>query len=347
MYDCYEYSCIECGSPESGHCTKCSNGWTLKDGNCYKCKSGYNNAIENKCVLDCQNRYCLKCSIKENNIFCEECKSGSRLVNGKCIKCEDKYCLSCSDNENICTECQINYKVYNGQCASNFFCGVENKYCKYCINFSECIECEKGYEVNPKGICMIKRKIVIFFLCIIFSALFIIFIIMYIIYKKCKCKKKRRMNQNRNRHINININNNVNLYIRNQYTTNSMRNNILLEKELTDEFNEQRIKFEKDMLCQICHKNKGKYISDCGCIICQIHSNFKISEKTNEKNKICFNCGKLIKDLSLIKNNCNICLQETESVCHFKCGCALKVCEECFIKCKKLDKKCPGCRGNI
>ena len=55
----------------------------------------------------------------------------------------------------------------------------------------------------------------------------------------------------------------------------------------------------------------------------------------------------MIKDLTLIKSNCNICLQEVSSVCHFKCECALEVCETCYIKCKKTSKKCPGCRGNI
>ena len=347
MNNCFDPSCIECDSSTYGHCTKCLYNWALKNGNCYKCKSGYNENIEDICALDCQDKYCLSCSLKENNLFCVKCKSGSRLVNGKCIKCKDNNCLSCPDDENICRECQINYKLYNGQCARSFFCGIENKYCKYCLDYNNCIECEKGYEVNKEGICRIKSKAVIIAMSIIFSTIFIIFIILYIIYKKCKCKKKHRMNQNQNRNRNININNNVNLYIRNLYITSSTRNNMLYEKELSDEFNEQKIKFEKNMKCQICQVNKGKYLSDCGCIVCQLHSDFKIIDKPTEKNKICLNCGKLIKELSLIKNNCNICLQEIESICHFKCGCALKVCEECYIKCKKFGKKCPGCRGNI
>ena len=285
--------------------------------------------------------------MKENKIYCDKCESSSRLVNGECIKCKDYNCLFCPEDENICTECDIDSKLYNGQCARSYSCGMNNRYCKYCIDYNDCIECEEGYEINKEGVCIIKKRAMIIALSIILPALFIIFIIIYIIYKKCKCKRRHRMNQNRNRNVNVNINNNVNLYIRNQYTQSSTRNNILYDKELTDEFNEQKIKLEKNMLCQICQKNKGKYLSDCGCIVCQVHSNFKMAKKASEKNKICLNCGKLIKDLSLIKNNCNICLQEVESVCHFKCECAFKVCEECYIKCKKLGKKCPGCRGNI
>ena len=120
----------------------------------------------------------------------------------------------------------------------------------------------------------------------------------------------------------------------------------MFEKDLTDEFNRQKIKFE-NKLCQVCKIENGKYIGDCGCIVCQKHSNFKEVINDEGKFKICFNCVKKIKDLNLIKTYCHICLEEVPSVCHFKCGCAIEVCEKCYIKCKKMSKKCPGCRGNI
>ena len=153
--------------------------------------------------------------------------------------------------------------------------------------------------------------------------------------------KKIRINQN-------NINNNINIHNRHHHSINiNSSENIISEKDLSDEFYRQKIKLEKDKLCQICKKNVGKYITDCGCIVCQEHSNFKTIKKDEEEYLICFNCGKTIKNLTLIKINCHICLQEVISVCHFKCGCALEVCEDCYIKCKKLSNKCPGCRGNI
>ena len=92
---------------------------------------------------------------------------------------------------------------------------------------------------------------------------------------------------------------------------------------------------------------KVKYISECGCIVCKNHSNFKKVKKNGEDYHICFNCGKMIKNLSLIKKICNICFEENISICHFKCGCTLEVCENCYIKCKKSSNKCPGCRRNI
>ena len=121
---------------------------------------------------------------------------------------------------------------------------------------------------------------------------------------------------------------------------------ILKDNELSNEFNRLKIKFE-NKLCHFCKSENSKYIGDCGCIVCQKHSNFKEVINDEGKFKICYNCGKTIKDLKLIKTNCNICLEEVHSVCHFKCGCAIEVCENCYIKCKKENKKCPGCRGNI
>ena len=160
--------------------------------------------------------------------------------------------------------------------------------------------------------------------------------------------KKNRINQVRINQGNNDINNYTNRYLRNHHSIRILSSdNILDEKNLSDEFFRQKTKFEESKLCQICKTKIGKYIGDCGCIVCEEHSKFKEIKKGVENNKICFNCGKTIKNLSLIKNNCHICLQEVPSVCHFKCGCAIEVCETCYIKCKKISKKCPGCRGNI
>ena len=155
------------------------------------------------------------------------------------------------------------------------------------------------------------------------------------------------INNNDNINYNNNINNNYNLFGINQNQQGILDSeNNLYEKNLSEEFSRRKIKCENE-LCQVCKTEKGKYIGDCGCIVCQKHSNFKEVINDEGKFKICFNCGKTIKDLKLIKINCNICLEEVPSVCHFKCLCAIEVCENCYIKCKKANKKCPGCRGNI
>ena len=96
-------------------------------------------------------------------------------------------------------------------------------------------------------------------------------------------------------------------------------------------------------MCQYCKKKIGKFKGDCGCILCKEHSTFNNVEGKN----VCHSCKKKIKKVTQIKYPCHICLQKKLSVAHFKCGCALEVCKDCYIKCKSSSNKCPGCRAII
>ena len=51
--------------------------------------------------------------------------------------------------------------------------------------------------------------------------------------------------------------------------------------------------------------------------------------------------------LLFVVNECNICFEPKKYLESFKCGCALLVCKECYIKCKTISNKCPGCRAII
>ena len=119
---------------------------------------------------------------------------------------------------------------------------------------------------------------------------------------------------------------------------------ILSKEDLSQEFEMQKNKNEKNIMCQFCKKNPGKFKCDCGCIVCKEHSNLK---KTEEGTKVCFACGKTVNTVKTIKYPCHICLQDKLAVCHFKCGCALEVCKSCYINCKMNSDKCPGCRAII
>ena len=77
------------------------------------------------------------------------------------------------------------------------------------------------------------------------------------------------------------------------------------------------------------------------------HSSLKEMEHNGEKYKACFNCERMVNKVNAIKYYCNICMQDKNSVTHFKCGCALEVCKNCYIKCKMGSDKCPGCRAII
>lgn len=300
--------------------------------------------------------------MKDNNRFCEECKQGAILKNGKCIRCKESYCLSCPYDENVCTLCDYNSKLFNGRCTSSSYCESDNLYCKYCLNMSKCQECYNNFELSNSGECSKDNKpIKVFYIAfsLVLSFFITLTLIVYIGNKTCGKSSddenhdrnivvNNDRNSDRNSEKNNNTNNNINLYSRNLNTQKSSPNiNIAYEKKISDEFFRLRNIFKKKELCNVCGKNSGKYLCDCGCIVCEKHSNIKTVIIKKEKYKICFNCGTMIKNLSLISNKCNICLQEVEEICNFKCGCAFKVCEDCYIKSKKSLKNCPGCRKNI
>jgi len=117
---------------------------------------------------------------------------------------------------------------------------------------------------------------------------------------------------------------------------------------LGDEFEILKRKIEKvRQLCQFCKKSPGKFTCDCGCIVCKEHSNLEEIEGETEIYKVCFVCKKIVKKVNPIKYQCHICMQNKNNVTHFKCGCSLEVCKNCYIKCKMGSNKCPGCRAII
>ena len=102
-----------------------------------------------------------------------------------------------------------------------------------------------------------------------------------------------------------------------------------------------------NQVCQFCKKKPGKYTCDCGCVVCKEHSNLKKVEGDGESYKVCYNCEKIVKKVTPIKFDCNICMQKRINVVHFKCNCALVVCKDCYLKCRMESDNCPGCRAVI
>ena len=341
-----EGKCFDC-KPLDEKCKLCAFEY-YSNGVCFNCEKGYKLSKRGKCSLICSIENCSECSIDKKGEVCNKCKDSYKTEKDKCIKCEDKSCLYCDEDEKICTQCNPYTKLFDGKCATKYNCHERNlEYCDYCFESGACAKCYSGYEVDKYGYCKKKKNLKKIIIPIIIS-IFILILILIIVVCYFKKRKNDRINELRINQRNNNYNNNANIYIRNYHSQGiSTSDNNLFEKDLSDEFIRQKTKFKENKLCQICNKNIGKYIGDCGCIVCQEHSKFKEIKKDEENYKICFNCGKTVKNLSLIKNNCHICLQEVPSVCHFKCGCTIEVCETCYIKCKRMSKKCPGCRGNI
>ena len=355
---CFLEKCLDCYKNEGKErCYKCKDGYGIEDGKCFNCK------ILDKNCISCDYGFytigtlkCYKCDVEiDNSLYNKE----------KClIYCSDKNCLKCSLNgeDEICDQCKEGYYLKkdeknNGQCvAVVYYSNCYINHCKKCLKSGKCVECYDNYYVNAFGKCDKGKdsnnsnhnsnpSVLATLISIIF---FVLLVIIAYIREKEICinlPNQRRVNRDNLNNINNNIIININRSNLNEQRVSS--NEIILnENELSDEFKRLRIKIE-NKLCQVCKKENGKYIGDCGCIVCQEHSNFKEVINIEGKFKICFNCGKTIKDLKLIKTSCQICLEEVPSLCHFKCGCAIEVCENCYIKCRKESKRCPACRGNI
>ena len=340
-----EEKCIKCSDEQ---CLSCMMHYGEEE--CSKCENGYK--INGKNCSLCSKENCLDCHFYNGQEICDVCKFGYAIsIGGECLSCKliDENCLSCNFKyETKCKECKFGYKLENGKCSLIYsdinICekrGFNN--CKYC-DTKQCIECLDHYEFDYYNLYCKKKKNslkTIIIIVVLFSIIIILLIIIFYIKRR-----KNRNNEVRIAQNNIN-NNNHNTFIAYRNIREITSSDKIYEKNLSNEFNRQKIKLQKNKMCQICKKNIGKYIGDCGCIVCQKHSNLENVIKKEENYKFCPKCGKMIKNLSLIKNNCHICLQEVLSVCHFKCGCAIEVCENCYINCKKKKKKCPGCRANI
>ena len=209
-----------------------------------------------------------------------------------------------------------------------------------------CTECLGQYKLDG-----VKCKLRTNYIAIIYSILVFLILAIFII---CFCWYKQKKIQERQELMRLRIAqgiqgnlNNVEIYNRNIEESSSQR--IPMDKDLIlDEFEKQKLKREKGaQMCMFCKKKPGKYKCDCECVVCKEHSQLKKEEGDGESYKVCFNCGKVVKKVTPIKEQCNICFEKKISLAHFKCDCAILVCKDCYLKCKLESDKCPGCRAKI
>ena len=287
------------------HCSKCEDSASK----CLQCNTLYK-LENNKCIINCSDEKCKKCSIRLFSEQCEECEEGYIAKGKNCLlKCSDENCRSCTkiNDKEICTECKGQYELDGAECKSR------NNY------------------------------IVIIYTVIAFLVL-AIFIICFCWYKQKKINERHEMMRNVISQRNLE---NVTVYNRHMEEESSNRRQISKELIL-DEFEKQKIKIEKGSpLCQFCKKKAGKFKCDCECIVCKEHSQLKEEQGDGGSYKVCFNCGKIVKKVTSIKQQCNICFEKKITLVHFQCDCALLVCKNCFLKCKMESDKCPGCRAKI
>ena len=329
------------------NCLKCE----IKDGSesCKLCPEEYQINKE-KCESICSEDKCLSYSFKDNNLICIDCITGYYLEDNNCKRrCLDDDCETCSDDGNQCTQCQSDTKLYEGKCAKNKIYCRDYPNCNYCLEEEGCIECEENYEIKDKN-CVQKKSTFWYIIVVIFILLLIIGIVLCILDKIKKNENMRIipfMNSN-DQQNDLQINNYQIRNIRNDLILSNSTRSVLSRDEIAEEYEEQKRKNSKArMTCMFCKKKPGNYKCDCGCIVCKEHSELEFMENNEEKSKVCYNCGKIVVKVTPIKYFCNICMQNKMSVTHFKCGCAMEVCKNCYIKCKMTNNKCPGCRAII
>ena len=313
-------NCINCDK-NTGTCEDCETGYALINNECKKCKD--NN--------------CEKCS---NDLYtCILATKGYYINNGEVMKCSDPNCEQCSSDGNSCTKCKNSYSLINNLC-TNVDCENQFPNCIYC-NTNKCIQCEVNYNIDSyTGKCEYQLNYAPIIYGIVASLLVITGLTVYVVYNNKKNQQNLRQNQARSRGENT-----VNVYSERRNSTERNIQNV--EEQLNDEFDQQKLLIEKgEVPCDFCGKKFGKYINDCGCVLCKEHSKLKSIEGENGKYDACFNCEKMVK-VVVPKYVCQICMHNRLALAHFKCNCALEVCKKCYIKCKMGSQKCPACRKNI
>ena len=371
---------------KNGTCEKCINGCSLcaDDNSCQYCFSGYKLTNDFKCeqiipteldfninlynkrkyqlikknypteydeanaerysdAQECDEN-CKKCD--EYSGKCKECNTLYSLVDNTCEKnCTDENCLDCSMYyfSEQCNKCKEGYNIRGKNCYLK--CSDEN--CRSCIMLEEqevCTECLANYEL--KGVsCKLKTNYMVFILTILAFFILAILTVCFCWYKQKKIQEQQQII--RDNIILANLQN-LAVYNRNNDDEPSSSRKKLTKEEILEEFKRQKIKTEKGyQACQFCKKKPGKYKCDCECVVCEEHSKLKKEQGDGEEYKVCFNCGKVVKKVTPIKQQCNICLEKKISLTHFPCNCSFLVCKECYVKCKLESDKCPGCRAKI
>lgn len=333
-----------------GLCVKCIEGCSVCSNNytCDYCLSGYDLDSNKKCVFtntfdfdvniyrrtkkalnheseineeEETNTNNSTNDISNCNLYgngkCLECKLGYLLKDGKCkTTCSDPNCLKCEIideyNYEICNKCNNNFYNIGQFCYKN--CLVP--FCQICMSDENYCQICKAGKTNVDGKCLSD----------------------YEIKQKnndddhggilIETEKESSNNELFLIYIVICI---ISLFL--------IIGLIFFIKKLMH--SQQSIQNIREINIE---NNRIVHYINNDLINSNNNSNRKIvDEKALEKE-----FEKYKKNIDVLENNeCNICFKKQSLLSGFKCGCALRVCKECYIKCKSTNNKCPGCRAII
>ena len=329
---------------------------------CSQCEDDYQ-LVNGLCTLNSlytQNTSYEIMSCSQENIRNKICLKRFYYKDNSCVNCRDPKCYFCYEGIG-CIICEKDYNLIDGRCLkkAEFNETVEN-----CISYDydgKCIGCDSLCILKEGECdCKILNSIIIYLTLGI-----LVVIIAWIIFSIYKQKTSFA------EHDQI-IENDMKLIEDNKITPQELQ--ILQDKD-------KNLK-----KCVHCKKETALYRLSCGCHYCkedfkevnerlndseinidtEISINNIIIKKKNKSNmkginitnslnntstnkinrKKCPHCKKYFENYKQIAQQCEICFEITCKIFHFKCGCALTVCKNCYNKII-VSKKCPGCRKNI
>lgn len=133
----------------TGVCSRCGEGYFLHKGGCYKADQAPGNLVCSSVGTG---------SMSPGNIGagrCSICGPGYRGKKGFCIPCDNQHCLEYISDTCVCTACENNVLLLQGQCIPLPDSGCKVPYCSLCEESLEvCTRCEGSYYVTPLNGCV-------------------------------------------------------------------------------------------------------------------------------------------------------------------------------------------------
>ena len=129
------------------------------------------------------------CASKGDNDECSKCEEGYVLTKDKkCLSCYDSNCNVCySPRKNSCIKCKYDFILINHKCGKQ--CDISFKHCRLCSeDTTQCIQCEKGYDLI-NGTCSGLSRNIVIIVCIVISIIIIV-VVMYCLFNTTPLSKK-------------------------------------------------------------------------------------------------------------------------------------------------------------
>ncbi|EFO61646.1 High cysteine membrane protein Group 1 [Giardia lamblia P15] len=133
----------------TGSCSQCGEGYFLHMQGCYKADQAPGNLVCSSVGTGSRS------SGNAGAGLCSVCGPGYRTKRGRCISCNSQHCLEYIPNTCVCTLCEDNVLLIQGECVPFPSSGCKVPYCALCEKKLEvCTRCEGSYYITPLHGCI-------------------------------------------------------------------------------------------------------------------------------------------------------------------------------------------------